>query len=263
MFFVVSKILGFVAAPSNAIVLLGLAGLVAALFGYRGLAVSAMAVSVALIAAAGLSPLGNLLLIPLEERFPRAAQDPPPTGLVVLGGSFDTVVAGSRNAVALTEAAERLTEIAELARRWPQARIVFTGGSNGLIFGGATEAELAARMLASFGVARERIELEDKARNTVENARFARALANPAAGERWLLVTSAYHMPRAVGVFRAADFPVEAWPVDYRTRGWEDVWRPFSTVSAGLRRTDVAAREWVGLVSYWMLGYVTAPLPRP
>ena len=113
---------------------------------------------------------------------------------------------------------------------------------------GATEAELAARLFESFGIAKARIVLEDKSRDTVENARFTKELVQPKPGERWLLVTSAHHMPRSVGVFRAAGFPVEAFPVDYRTRGAIDMLRPFSPLGDGLRRTDTAMREWVGLV---------------
>ncbi|WP_020178845.1 YdcF family protein [Methylopila sp. M107] len=262
MFFHAAKAFGFLSAPSNALLLLGLAGVVASLLGYRaGFALTTAALVG--FALAGLSPLGNLLLNPLEDRFPRAAGEPAPAGIVVLGGSFDTVVAGARKEVVLTDAAERMTEIAELARRWPEARIAFTGGSNAVLYDGATEAELAARMLESFGVPRERLTLESRSRNTVENARFTRELVTPKPGERWMLVTSAYHMPRAIGCFRKEGFDVEAWPVDYRTRGPEDAFRPFSSVSAGLRRTDVAVREWVGLVTYWALGYVDGPLPRP
>lgn len=263
MFFTLSKALGFVAAPSNALLILGLAGALAAAFGAPGTGSALMAASLVGFAVAGLSPLGNLLLIPLEDRFPRASGEPAPTGVVVLGGSFDTVVSGSRGRIALTDAAERLTEVADLARRWPDARIVFTGGSGMLLYGGATEAELAARLFASFGVAKDRLTLESRSRNTVENARFTRELVSPKPGERWLIVTSAYHMPRAIGCFRKAGFEVEPWPVDYRTRGPQDAVRPFPSVSAGLRRTDVAAREWLGLVSYRLLGYAVDPLPRP
>lgn len=263
MFFAASKILGFLAAPSNALAMTGLLGALLFLLGWRTGGGAVMATAIVLIATLGLSPVANLLIIPLEERFSRSSEEPAPTGVVVLGGSFDTVVAGSRKEIALTEAAERLTEVAELARKFPDARIVFSGGSGQLIYGGATEADLAAQMLESFGVPRERLTLEGKSRNTVENARFTRAMVEPKAGERWLLVTSAYHMPRAVGCFRAAGFPVEAWPVDFRTRGPQDALRPFASVSAGLRRTDVALREWVGLVSYRALGYIADLLPRP
>jgi uncharacterized SAM-binding protein YcdF (DUF218 family) len=153
--------------------------------------------------------------------------------------------------------------MAELARRYPVARIVFSGGSGRLIYEGATEAELAARLFASFGIAKERIVLEDQSRDTEENARFTKALLQPKPGERWLLVTSAHHMPRSIGVFRAAGFPVEAYPVDYRTRGAIDVARPFATLGDGLRRTDTAAREWVGLLIYRATARTTELFPAP
>jgi uncharacterized SAM-binding protein YcdF (DUF218 family) len=217
-----------------------------------------------LLAIAGLSPFGNAIILPLEERFPAwDASRGAPDGIICLGGAFDTVVSPARHEVALNEAAERLTVMAELARRYPAARIVFSGGSGRLIYEGATEAELAARLFASFGIAKERIVLEDRSRDTDENARFTRELVQPKSGERWLLVTSAHHMPRSIGVFRAVGFPVEAFPIDYRTRGAIDLLRPFSNVGDGLRRTDTAAREWVGLLVYRASGRTTELFPAP
>ena len=227
MFFILAKILGFFALPSNILISLGLVGIVLMVTRFaragRRLAVTALI----LIAIAGLSPFGNAIILPLEERFPPwNASRGAPTGIISLGGALDTVVSQPRGEVALNEAAERMTVIAELARRFPDARIVFTGGSGRIIYDGVTEASLAARLFESFGIAKERIILEDKSRDTDENARFTRELLNPKPGERWLLVTSAHHMPRSVGVFRAAGFPVEAYPVDFRTRGAIDLLAP-------------------------------------
>jgi len=264
MFFVLAKIFGFFALPSNILISLGLIGIVLMPTRHaragRRLAVTALL----LLAIAGLSPLGNALILPLEERFPpwdsaRGA----PTGIISLGGALDTIVSEPRGEVALNEAAERMTAVAELARRYPDARIVFSGGSGRLIYDGVTEASLAARLFESFGIARERVMLEDRSRDTDENARFTRELVQPKPGERWLLVTSAHHMPRSMGVFRAAGFPVEAFPVDYRTRGAADLLRPFSNVGDGLRRTDTAAREWVGLAAYRLTGRTNELFPAP
>jgi uncharacterized SAM-binding protein YcdF (DUF218 family) len=264
MFFVAAKILGFFALPSNILISLGLLGIVLMATRYvragRRLAVTALI----LLAIAGLSPLGNAIILLLEERFPPwDASRGAPTGIISLGGAIDTVVSPARGEVALNEAAERLTVMAELVRRYPEAHIVFSGGSGRLIYDGATEAELAVRLFESFGIARQRIILESKSRDTDENARFTKELLLPKPGERWLIVTSAHHMPRAIGVFRAAGFPVEAYPVDYRTRGAIDLLRPFSNVGDGLRRTDTAAREWVGLVVYWATGRSAELFPGP
>lgn len=75
--------------------------------------------------------------------------------------------------------------------------------------------------------------------------------------------TSAYHMPRAVGVFRKAGFAVEPYPVDWRTRGAQDELRPFASVGDGLRRVDTAVREWVGLAVYWLTGRSSELFPGP
>src|SRR5437762_14334468 len=119
------------------------------------------------------------------------------------------------------------------------------------------------RLLQGLGIVRARILLEHRSSNTVENAIFSKALAQPKPGERWLLVTSAHHLPRAVGVFRKAGFPVEAYPVDWRTRGAEDALRPFASVGDGLRRSDTAVREWVGLAVYWLTGRSSELFPGP
>src|SRR5262245_29166516 len=264
MFFVLSKVLGFFAIPSNLIVSIGVLGLLLLPTRFaragRRLAFAALA----LLAILGLSPIGNALMIPLEQRFPPwDAAGAAPAGLVVLGGALSPHVSAARKDVALNEAAERLTMAAELGRRYPDLRIVFTGGSASLLFDDGIEAEFAARVFESLGIAPARILLEERSRNTVENAIFSKAIANPKPGERWLLMTSAYHLPRSIGVFRKAGFAVEGYPVDWRTAGPEDALRPFPTVGDGLRRTDTAVREWVGLLAYWLTGKSSELFPAP
>ena len=264
MFFILSKVLGFFALPSNLFIAIGLIGMVLLCTRFRRLASWLIVTSLVLIAIAGLSPLGNVLILPLEQRFPPwDASRGPPDGIVVLGGAIAPEISAARGAVALDEAAERITVAAELARRYPDARIVYCGGSNALMFDDEVEAPFGVRQLEALGVARERITAEEQSRNTIENAVFSRLIANPKPGERWLLVTSAYHMPRAIAVFRAAGFAVEAYPVDWRTRGPIDAWRPFPSLGDGLRRTDTAVREWVGLLMYRLTGKTAELFPRP
>ncbi len=158
-----------------------------------------------------------MLILPLEDRFPpwNSAQGPP-DGIVVLGGAIAPGISLARGAVALNNSAERITATVELARRYPNARIIFSGGTAAL-FKGPLEAPLAVKEFEALGVAHDRITAEEQSRNTIENAVFSRLIAQPKPGERWLLVTSAFHMPRAIAAFRAAGFPVEAYPVDWRT----------------------------------------------
>jgi uncharacterized SAM-binding protein YcdF (DUF218 family) len=264
MFFTLSKILGFFATPSNLLISIGVLGLVLLCTRFTRLASWLIVTSLVLLALAGLSPLGNALILPLEQRFPPWDRSHgAPDGIVLLGGMVTPEVSAARNTVALNEAAERITATAELAHRYPNARIVMTGGSGALIFDEGIEAIFAVRQLEALGVAHDRITAEEQSRNTIENAVFSLRVANPKPGERWLLVTSASHMPRAMGVFRAVGFNVEAYPVDWRTRGPADMTRPFGSLSEGLQRTDTAAHEWVGLFAYWITGKTSALFPAP
>ena len=264
MYFYASKLLGFFAIPSNLVILIGFVGVFLLRTRHFRVGWRLVIGSLVLLAVFGLSPVGNALMVSLEQRFPAWEHGHgAPHGIVVLGGAITADVSHARNAVALNEGAERMTAAVDLARRYPQARIVFSGGAASVVFAERPEAEFAQHLFESLGVAPGRVLAEDKSRNTVENAHFSKALAQPKPGERWLLVTSAYHMPRSIGVFRMVGFPVEAHPVDWRTRGTGDVLRPFLTLGDGLRRTDTAVREWVGLLVSWMTGQSSELFPGP
>jgi uncharacterized SAM-binding protein YcdF (DUF218 family) len=264
MFFILSKTLGFFAAPSNFLMAIGLLGVLLLCTRWRRLASWLIVTSLVLLAVAGFSPLGNVLILTLEQRFPACnPAGQPPAGIVVLGGAIMPAVSAARGTVALNGAAERITVAVELARRFPAARLIFSGGNAALLANDPPEAGFAVAEFAALGIARERITAEEQSRNTIENGAFSRLLADPKPGERWLLITSAFHMPRAMAAFRAAGFPVEACPVDWRTRGPQDAWRPFLSFTDGLRHTDYAAREWIGLLVYRLVGISSVLFPAP
>jgi uncharacterized SAM-binding protein YcdF (DUF218 family) len=269
MFFYLAKALWFVLQPSTLIALLIGYGAILIWTGWARWGRRFVTVGAILLLLAGLSPLGNALILPLEDRFPRTDLDKPPapTGFILLGGAEDRLVGGARHAPTLNEAGERIVEAVILAKRFPEAKIAFSGGDAGILYKSSREAEGAAALLTALGVPREQLVLEANARDTYENAVFLKQELTKdgllAPGTRWVLITSAYHMPRAMGAFRAAGFDVEAWPVDYRTRGEADLTRPFDKVSEGLRRVDTATREWVGLLAYWLRGRSDALFPAP
>jgi uncharacterized SAM-binding protein YcdF (DUF218 family) len=190
MFFWASKTLWVLAQPSNLLLLLITAGALALLLGRRRLASWLLYPSILAFLIVGLLPVGDWLLLPLENRFPALTEPPEDVdGIVVLGGAVDLEVARIRGMVAFHGEAEREITMVELARHYPDARLIYTGASNWPPF------------VRRHGLA-ERVLFEDRARNTYENAAFSKQLASPQPGERWLLVTSAAHMPRSVGVFR-------------------------------------------------------------
>ncbi len=268
MFFIASKIFGFISTPSNLIALLGVAGVLLLPTPWRGAGVKAMALCIVLLLLFGFSPLGNVLMLTLSERFPQwqetgHGKGRAPDGIIVLGGAINPELSQARGTAEINASAERMTSAAELALRFPAARIVLSGGNNALMNPVSTEAAMSANFLERLGIAKERIVLEDKSRTTSENATFTRDLLRPKPGEYWLLVTSAVHMPRAMGAFRAAGFEVDPYPVDWRTRGWQDAATPFETLSSGLSRTDTAVHEWVGLIGYRLSGRSNELLPGP
>jgi uncharacterized SAM-binding protein YcdF (DUF218 family) len=155
---------------------------------------------------------------------------------------------------------DRIVAMAKLAHAYPNARIVYSGGDASLLGNESAEANFVNQLLDSFGIPRSRVQLEARSRNTVENAVYTKELVKPKAGERWLVVTSARHMPRAIGCFRKAGFPVEAYPV-----GWTSTNNPMlsRTLAKGLARLDAAAHEWIGLMAYWLTGKTAEFLPSP
>lgn len=264
MFFSVSKILGFFVVPSNTMAILCALGAVLLLTRFRKAGARVLVLGVILLLVCGYSSLGNLLLLPLTERFPAwSATGRAPDGVIILGGSIDPERSHARGSLEMDASSERIVTMLQLARRYPEARIVFSGGSANLIQEAVPEAPIAGDLLQDFGTSASRIVLEGESRTTAENAEFTRKLVSPKPGERWLLVTSAFHMPRSIGAFRKVGFEVEAYPVDWRTRGWIDASVPFTALSAGLARTDVAIHEWIGLIAYWATGRSSELFPGP
>jgi uncharacterized SAM-binding protein YcdF (DUF218 family) len=263
MFYVFSKILGVFVVPSNFLLGLGLCGLVLSSTRFARAGRRLLVGSVALIAIVGVLPLWVALDLPLEDRFPLDSKKDAPTGMIVLGGVIDPMISAARGQVALGEAAERITATAELARRYPAARIVVTGGSSDLIVPSPIEADYASHLLEDLGVSGDRIVVERRARNTAENAIFTKQLIAAKPGERWLLITSAMHMPRAIGVFRKIGFAVVPYPVDYQTAGLQDLWILPGSPMDSIRKTDAAVHEWVGLLVYWITGRTNSLFPAP
>ena len=264
MYFYLSKTVGVLADPSELITLIVICGLLLWRTRYARLGKRITIAGIVLFAIAGATPLGTALLLPLENRFPQ--WDPSrgaPDGIVVLGGVLNPYISRARHDITFNPSVERLMAAVDLSRQYPDARIVFSGGNSNLIFPGIAESDIAIRFLERSGVPSERIVLDRTARNTMENAIGAKRVAAPKPGERWLLVTTASHMPRAIGLFRAAGFPVEAYPVDWKTGGWDDVVVLPRSLVGGFGYLDLAAHEWVALVIDWMMGRSSALFPAP
>jgi uncharacterized SAM-binding protein YcdF (DUF218 family) len=264
LFFALSKTVGYLLLPSNFLIGLGLLGALLLLTRFARAGRRLMATSLVLLAICAFSPLANFLLYPLEQRFPKwDSSRGDPDGIIVLGGPLDADMSAAHGVPVIAGAADRLISAAALAQRYPNARIIYTGGSPNLLHNDAKEADYATALFQGLGIAKSRLTMERQARNTKENAEFSRDIAKPKRGERWLLVTSAYHMPRSVGLFRQAGFAVEAYPVDWKVGTREDLLRYFIVANNGLELVDIGVREWLGLIAYRLAGSIDALLPGP
>ena len=266
MFFVLAKILWFALQPSSLMVVALTAGAVLAGTAWQRLSRWLLFGAIAAMLIWGLLPLADLLARPLENQFPRPDLERDGgsiAGIIVIGGAEDYGPQGREELGALNDAAERYTESVVLARRFPKARLVFAGGSAALAATVPPEAQTAKRVFEALGVERDRITLESRSRDTYENAVFTGRLLNPQPDQRWLLVTSAGHMPRAVGCFRKAGFTIVAWPVDYRTPLRVNFTGLNRSFPDGLYSLDGITREYIGLVMYYLTGRTDALLPGP
>jgi uncharacterized SAM-binding protein YcdF (DUF218 family) len=208
----------------------------------------------------GASPLARWIAEPLEYRFSALAPDTEDVaGVVVLGAGY--AVTSALTGMPVVEASGgRLVKLIELAQRYPGARLAYSGGGPPTL--AMSEADRAARDLAHVGFDVGRITFEGRSRNSYQNAILTKELMTPRPDERWIIVTSAIHMPRAVGAFRAAGWNVVAAPVEYLfPKGVVYRWG-FDPV----RRFPHASRvvhEWIGLVAYRVLGRSNELFPRP
>ena len=260
MFFYLAKTFWFFAQPLNLAIFLSFAGLVAGLFGRRRLAATGGALGVLVLVLSAWTSFGAMLMIPLEERFHRPAALPQRVdGIVVLGGGMEGAINLVRGGYELNRGGDRFVEALRLARLYPDARILISGGVGTVLLNGEGDADTAVRLFADFGFPRERLVIESQSRDTAENARLSKALVNPQPGETWLLVTSAFHMPRSIGSFRKAGVDVIAAPTDWMV----DDNRPLLTMNAidRLGRLDLGVHEYLGLIAYWVTGR-TSGIPR-
>lgn len=265
--FLFSKILWSTLEPLNLFLIALMIGLVLA--GTRRYAVWGRRLMVSVIVLTlvpTILPLEQWGGAVLENRF--AFPDPLPDkvdGIIILGGGIDPAMSEAHHQVAVNGAITRLTAAVPLARRYPNAKIIFTGGSGHPRLPELKEAAYAKAFYEDIGFDTSRVIFEDWSRNTRENALYSKQLAEPKPGETWLLITSAFHMPRSVGCFRAVGWPVVPYPVHYQTlsrddMGWSDL--RFS-VGAGIGGLSSLAHEALGLAYYRLRGWTDTLIPGP
>lgn len=262
-FFFLSKLAWWLIEPSNAVVF-AIGAAIILLFAGRVRAGRNILLAVAVfVGALSLLPIPDIVVGTLEQRFPRP--DPLPEkvdGIILLGGAQIPRMTEEYGTPALNAAAGTVTTFMWLGRRYPDAKLVFTGGSGDPMAQDLTEAETLRLFLTQQGFDAGRVLYEKRSRNTYENAVLSKPLANPQPGETWILVTQALHAPRSVGAFRKIGWDVTPYSETYRY-GRHVHFGPPSNVREALALFSIGVREWVGLLAYRLTGRSAAFLPAP
>jgi len=252
--FVLAKLLDGLTQPLSWVVVLLLAGLLLRRRQPRA-GTTLLGSAVLLLLVLGWEPLPDALLRRLESQHPAVAQPPWSryAGVIVLGGAFEpSYVWEGHTLPALNGAAERMTAALPLLRQAPHLKLLFTGGEGEVFTTGFSEAERARRFYEAMGVPAERVLYESASRTTHENAVFSARLPGVDPHQPWLLLTSAWHMPRALATFARAGWNVTPWPADYRS-GRHTPWWRYSWARA-LSKWQTALHELAGLWLYRLTG---------
>lgn len=257
--FAIMKIVEMLVAPLNLVLLALLAAVVLLRMGRIAPARMLVQATTAFLVLLAVLPWSDWLVAPLENRIPSPVSMPEHVdGIIVLGGAIDPVLSFARGQAALGDGAERLTAMIQLARRYPSARLIYSGGSGSIAHQDAKEAPVARTLLDSMGFDCSRVVFEAQSRNTRENAVLSYEAAQPGPGQVWLLVTSAAHMPRSLGVFRAVGWQVVPYPVDYGTGEPAGMGRG---IANGLGALVQGLHEWGGLLYYRLRGWTDSLYP--
>lgn len=266
MFFALSKIFWFLAMPLNALCLLAILGY-AAHFHFPRMGKWMLGASLSLIVFLGLFPVGPALVSWLEHYYERPADLPKRIdGLIVLGGTVESALSHSLDQIALNDTTERLVCFTELAKKYPNARKIFTGGSGDILYPDAREADVVRDYFEISGLSNKDILYEKDSRNTYENAIFSIGLANPHEGQNWVLITSGFHMPRSVGIFEQVGWKVIPYPCDFKTDGKMKTLLQPPNAAWNFAMLHLAVREIIGLAAYRITGksaFVLPPRPVP
>ena len=254
-FYWLSKLLWLVASPDSLLLIWFGVGFFLLWLGKNIWAKRVLGVLLGLILTVALFPIGEWLLYPLETKYPHNPQLEDVDGIIVLSGSEDPYYTKIWNQVIVGGSTERNLAFMMLARQHPEAKLVFTGGAGSMLQQDYKAADVAKRLFEEQGMDVSQVIFERESRNTWENALLSKELVRPESGTNWVLITTAWHMPRSMGIFCKVGWEVTPYPVDFYTQP-DNLLRVSWGFADNLNSLVTAAKEWVGLVVYRLTGKI-------
>ena len=254
LFFLISKIVWLLLSPDSLLLILILLTLVLLYIGKNKQAKIVLTTISGILIILSFFSIGEWLLYPLETRFPTNPRLPQQIdGIIVLSGAENSLLSSVWDQVELNAASERDLTFLSLAKKYPTAKLIFTGGTGSLINQEYKAADVAKKLFEQQGFDTTRILFERESRNTYENVVYSKNLVKSIKNENWILITTSWHMPRSVGIFCKAGWPVIPYPVDHQTNK-DNLFRINFNLIDNLQILKTAIKEGLGLFAYYLSG---------
>ncbi len=261
LFFYISKIIWLFISPDSLLLILIIVTLIFSYTGKEKTAKTLLAITSGFLIVIAFFPVGEWLLFPLESHFQTNPLLPEKVdGIIVLSGAENAELSHLWGQVELGGAAERDVMFLALARQYPDAKLAFTGGTGSLLKQEYKAADIAEKLFGNLGFDTNRIIFERESRNTYENVIYSKKIIKPEKNKNWILITTGWHMPRSVGIFCKADWPVIPYPVDHQTKKG-NLFRFNFDLANNLSALKTAIKEWLGLFAYYLSDKTTSILP--
>ena len=251
-FFIIAKLVGALLQAETWLVLALAVSFFALLFQKQRMSLWIIACTFVNVVVLSIFPIGGSILSSIEATYPAKPTLDRVDGIIVLGGGGNLGEWRRWGQPELGEGGDRYTSAIALSKQHPEAVIVFTGGSGALrdaLNSEKSESDLAQEFFAAQGIQASRLILEGQSRNTAENAALTLKLVQPKQDMKWVLITSAFHMARAMRSFETSGWRnLTAYPVDYRTASYID--HTGWNFERNLRNLNILTREFAGQLAY-------------
>mgnify|MGYP001416729970 FL=1 len=254
MSFYLSKILWLIVNPFNIFIFITLFTMFLYFINFRRLSLIIYLINFIFIALISFLPIGSYLTYIIEKEFHTNTKFPEQVdGILILGGATNPLLFKEFDQISLNGSAERLVESVMIIRKFEKAKVIFSGGSGIVNRSDLGHSQVAKLFYKKIGVDINKIFFEDKSRNTYENIIYSKKIAKPKKNENWLLITSAFHMKRALLIAEKNNWKLIPYAVDFKNvKEFKVI--PNLNLLSNLNSFQSGLHEWLGLVSYYLMG---------
>jgi len=254
MSFYLSKFLWLIINPFNILIFLLLVTIFFLFLKKNKLMYFFLSLFLIVLVSFGIFPLGKFLIYKLEKNYHNEIILPDKVdGLLILGGATNPFLSDEYNQINLNDSVERLVESITLIKKYTEATIIFTGGSGSIHNPKMDHARIAKQFFVQVGLDTDKMIFENKSRNTYENILYSKNIVKPKKNEKWIVITSAFHMNRAIFIGEKNDWALIPYAVDF-FQPKKFKYRPNLSLLNNFNQMQRGSHEWIGLMAYYLMG---------